>query len=485
MKKLKRFLLTLVLILPCSFFLFACSSEPYIVSFEKTSSVGTTDTYTITYSNGKTQHFSVENGKDGTNGTSLTVAEIQQYCTDNGMTIEDFFDNYLDIVVNLNPVKSATNKAIQSAVSIFTEENLATGTNCYAGAGVIYKMNDDYTYIITNYHVTHTSNLPSSSLANKISIYQYGENEVIGKDKNTGEVLYDDAVIECEYVGGSERYDIAIIKAPTSSILANNPNACEVEIATSYALADTVIAIGNPSGSGLSVTQGIVSVVSEQIKMDYDNYVQYVNSYTAYFKRLRVMRIDAAVNGGNSGGGLFNTNGELIGIVNAKVSSTDIENIAYAIPVDNVVNVAESILYNASINHSPTQVKFNINYTEANYRSVYDNDTKSIYILNDIVVSGTPEENSLGSRIGFADGDIIKSCQVKRGDSVTTYTFNRSYNLTDLCLILREGDSISFVVNRDSSDITLGSLESTFILSRDVYDCDSNYIEHESRNYSY
>lgn len=301
MKNFKRFLLTFVLILPCSFFLFACSSEPYIVSFEKTSSVGTTDTYTLTYSNGKTQHFTIENGKNGTDGTSLTVAEIQKYCTDNSITIEEFFNNHLELTININSIKSATNKAIQSAVSIFTEENSSYyGTSVYAGAGVIYKMDDDYTYIITNYHVTHNSNSISSNLASKIMVYQYGENEAVGKD-NSGNIIYEDSAIQCEYVGGSDRYDIAVIKASTSLILANNPNACEVEIATGYSLADTAIAIGNPSGEGLSVTQGIVSVISEKISMYYDdNY---------YYKTLRVMRIDAAVNGGNSGGGLFNING--------------------------------------------------------------------------------------------------------------------------------------------------------------------------------
>lgn len=470
MKKFKKFLLTLILILPCSFFLFACSSEPYIVSFEKTGSVGTTDTYTITYSDGTTQHFSVENGKEGENGNSLTVAEIQKYCEDKDITIEEFFENYANIIININPIKSATNKAIQSAVSIFTEETSIYGTSVYAGAGVIYRMENDYTYIITNYHVTHNSNSITSSLASKIMIYQYGENEQVAKD-NAGNILYDESAIECEYVGGSDRYDIAVIKAPTSSILTNNPNACAVEVASSYALADTVIAIGNPSGGGLSVTQGIVSVVSETISMYYeDNY---------YYKNLRVMRIDAAVNGGNSGGGLFNSNGELVGIVNAKVSSTDIENIAYAIPADNAVNVAESILYNSAINKSPTQAKFNIYYKEDNYRSVYDDETKSINVLNDIVVSGTPTEGGLGARIGFEDGDIIKSCQVKRGTTITSYTFNRSYNLTDLCLLLREGDSISFTVVRNNQQKTIGSLGVTFVTVNDLIYCDqtSDYIK--------
>lgn len=96
-----------------------------------------------------------------------------------------------------------------------------------------------------------------------------------------------------------------------------------------------------------------------------------------------------------------------------------------------------------------------------------------MYILNDIVIFGNPTENGLGARIGFEDGDIVKSCQVKRGETITTYTFNRSYNLTDLCLILREGDAINFVVNREGTDTTIGDLENTFVSSSDLFACDT------------
>lgn len=473
MQKLKKFILTLVLILPLSVFFFACSSEPYIVSLEKTKSIGTTDTYTITYSNGDKKHFSIENGKDGNNGTSITIQDIKDYCEETGKTVEQFCKE-LEIEINTNPVKTATNKAMQSAISIFTEQTENGSTSAYAGSGVIYKIEDDFTYIITNYHVTHNGNALTNSLANKIVAYQYGKYEYIAKDPTTEQYVYDESAIVCEYVGGSDRYDIAVIKAPTNKILENNPSAKEVEIADSYALADTVIAIGNPSGDGLSATEGIVSVVSETISMYYDDYY--------YYKNIRVMRIDAAVNGGNSGGGLFNINGELVGIVNAKIVSSDIENIAYALPVGNSINVAESIIYNYKLNgsNSPTQAKFNIKYFEDNFHSVYDQEKDTITLYNDIVIATEPTLNRLGDRIGFEIGDIVKSATIKRGASETTYTFNRSYELTDLCLILREGDGISFVVNRNGTNITIGNIESTFVQASDLIPCDTtaDYVKH-------
>ena len=466
MKNFKKILLTFILILPLSIFLFACNSAPYIISLEKSNSIGTTDTYTITYSNGEKKYFSVENGQNGQDGTSITLDDIKKYCEDTGKTVEQFFKE-LQLEININPVKSATNKAMQSAISLFTEQIEQGSYAAYAGSGVIYKMDDDFTYIITNYHVTHNGNFLNSTLATKIMAYQYGENELIAKDPSTGKFVYDESAIECQYVGGSDRYDLAVVKAPTNLIKQNNPNACAVEIASNYELADTVIAIGNPSGDGLSATEGIVSVTSETIDMAYENSI--------FYKTIRVMRIDAAVNGGNSGGGLFNINGELIGIVNAKIISSDIENIAYALPVGNAVNVAESIIYNNIVKNStsPTQVKFNIKYTEDNFHSVYNEKDNTITLYNDIIIATEPTANGLGARIGFEIDDIVKSATIKRGTTETTYTFNRSYELTDLCLILREGDAISFNVIRNGQEITIGNLESTFIQSADLVDCDT------------
>ena len=105
MKNFKKLLLTLILILPFAFLLSACSLEPSIVDIEKKYSINNTSTYVITYSNGKQKSFTIENGKDGKDGKSLTIEEIKKYCEENDITIEQFFETYLDIDVNINPVK--------------------------------------------------------------------------------------------------------------------------------------------------------------------------------------------------------------------------------------------------------------------------------------------------------------------------------------------------------------------------------------------
>ena len=125
--------------------------------------------------------------------------------------------------------------------------------------------------------------------------------------------------ISAEYIGGSLTYDIAVLKITDSEIYSESI-AKKAELADRTVFAgETAIAIGNPEADGISSTVGVVSVDSEYLTMTGADDVTEVT--------FRVMRIDTAVNSGNSGGGLFNDQGELIGIVNAKIMTDDIENI--------------------------------------------------------------------------------------------------------------------------------------------------------------
>lgn len=126
----------------------------------------------------------------------------------------------------------------------------------------------------------------------------------------------------------------------TDNEVLKNSDAKEVEIANSNEInvGDKAIAIGNSEALGISATSGIVSVDSEYITMLSLDEKAYVDH--------RVIRIDTAVNGGNSGGGLFNSNGQLIGIVNAKITDDSIENIAFAIPSNVAISIAQNILNN-------------------------------------------------------------------------------------------------------------------------------------------
>ena len=220
-------------------------------------------------------------------------------------------------------------KAFFSIVSIVTTFEVSYGrTEGKVGSGVIYKLDKETgdAYVITNYHVVYNRYaITRGGISDNISLYLYGmENSSYA--------------IKASFVGGSMTQDIALLKVEGSEILKESyAREADIGDSDSISVMDKVIAIGNPEGYGISVTEGIVSVDSESLDMTgADGQTQL---------SLRVIRIDAAVNEGNSGGGLFDENGDLIGIVNAKRTGSDVDNIAYAIPTAFAINFVENILY--------------------------------------------------------------------------------------------------------------------------------------------
>ena len=185
-----------------------------------------------------------------------------------------------------------------------------------AGSGVIYKTDGEgRAYILTNYHIIYDGNEPDD-----ISVLFYGVN-----DKKSGIVAHP--------VGGSSLFDIALIVTEPSyfiSALDYPP----LQFAESLSVLDRVYAVGSPLGKGLSVTSGIISVESEYITVNSSDGNRGLS--------MRVVRTDAAINHGNSGGGLFDSSGMLVGLINAKDSSLS-EGVAYAIPCSVVMPCAESL----------------------------------------------------------------------------------------------------------------------------------------------
>lgn len=467
MKKLKYFLFLLIII-PCAFILNACAmpdvkTSVYVTDIKQTSTLGETTTYTVYYSNGTTSLFTVENGKDGENGESLTIESIKQYCEANNENFEEFLAKYLTIVQENKSVQTATNIAIHSAVSVwcefpyveYYEKQIVVG----CGAGVIYEMHETYSYIITNFHVVYSQDCETeNNYAKKVHIFQYGSNEAYYKTGKTDEdkfpiLSYGEGAVEAEIIGGSMNHDIAVLKVKTSDLLANNPNAKGVSIAPSYNIAETAIAIGNPESDGISVTSGIVSVVSEEFTMKGAD--EKTNC------TFRVLRMDTSVNSGNSGGGLFNINGELIGIVNVKVVSSNVDNIAYALPCDNVTKVADNLIYYHEQNNEISKVKtlvLDSIFTIDNIRAVYNPSTKQTNLVEDVVVNSVNLKSSinnnygLGYLIGLQTGDKIKSIKING----SIYQISRFYEFSDLLLTIRTGDKIAIIVERNHITSELG-----------------------------
>jgi serine protease Do len=225
---------------------------------------------------------------------------------------------------------TALQKTLLSTVLIYAQ----FGDSVSIGSGVIYqidKKNGD-AYIVTNQHVVFSA---ESGASTNISIYLYGM--VLGT-----------YAITAKYIGGTTTYDIAVLKIEGSEILKNSlAVAAPLGKSADVRLFDTVYAVGNPEAYGFSATKGMVSVRSETT-----SFIGAENEAVS----VRVIRIDAPVNHGNSGGGVYNDNGQLIGILVAKTPGEDVEGLGYAIPVDLVKNLADNLLFHCN---GTTMIKLN------------------------------------------------------------------------------------------------------------------------------
>ena len=323
---------------------------------------------------------------------------------------------------DVNGVKPLS-KTLLSTVNIICGSALSSS----AGSGVIYSIDKEKgdAYIITNCHVIYGSGKTASK---DIKVYLYG-------------MELSSYAIPATYIGGSVTYDIAVIKITGSEVLKNS-YATAVEFASSdnVRVFDKVYAVGNAEGAGLSATEGIVSVTSENISL---------SGADGSTISLRVMRIDAAVNHGNSGGGLYDEDGKFIGIVSAKEVSEDIDNMGYAIPSDLVKKVADSII--RQCDGTTTQItKALMGITITAYVSGLEIDKNGdVYQVELVEVT----EISAGS---LADGKVMVGDTINyiTVDGVKT-SVTRIHHVTEAMLGAQSGSKVVLNVNRGGETIDI------------------------------
>lgn len=334
----------------------------------------------------------------------------------------------------------AYNLALLSAVSIYCEFTVTTEgwlgntreeTATSAGAGVIYQLdkNKGDAYIITNYHVVFAPDA-DEEISDRITVYLYG-------------MEYTDYAIEATYVGGAMNYDIAVLKVEGSEILKNS-EARAVEVANSgdIVVGGSAVAIGNPEAYGISVTRGIISVESEELTM--------IGADEKTEVTFRVIRIDAAVNHGNSGGGLFNTAGQLIGIVNAKIIADDIDGIAYAIPSNIAVGVAQNIIDNSARKDYTDGVwrcLMGITVVPDAIRREVDEEQGIVHIREDVAVQSVNPGSLAEGKLEV--DDIIKTVRIGKKE----YEITRTFVIVDAMLSARVGDTVTLTVERDGEEM--------------------------------
>ncbi len=332
----------------------------------------------------------------------------------------------------------------KAATSVVTVVSNYSNTNSVVGSGVIYQMSEsaDKTtasaYVITNYHVVYSA---TNGFSQDIDLYLYGSLLYSSADK-----------IDATYVGGAMNYDIAVLKISDSALLKNSISRA-VTHANSDAITvgDKTYAIGNPAGKGFSVSSGVVSVDAEEISI--------LASDDKTKLTMLEIRTDAPINHGNSGGGLFNANGNLIGIVNARSEAEGVEQFGYAIPSNLAISIVRNIIDNEG-SKAAYRATMGVTLARVESHAVYDETAQRIYTSETVRISdinGKPSLNNLNA------GDDIYSMQIE-GEPNSKQVITRYHQVGTFLFNVRKGDTLVIEYHRNG---TTGTAKLTF--DRDEY----------------
>ena len=276
-------------------------------------------------------------------------------------------------------------------------------TETAAGSGVIISEDG---YVLTNNHVI--------SGADKITVYV---NPGDGSEEQT---------YEATLVGSSESNDIAVLKIDATGL-----NAAAFGDSDQIEVGELAVAIGNPMGQVHgSVTAGIISAVEQELTID--------------DVTINAIQTDAAINPGNSGGALFDSYGNVIGIVYAKSSSVSIEGIGYAIPVNNIKDLVAQMI------NDPDSVKDQTKGSQImlgiTIRDITEDMSKQYSMPVGVYITEV-SSMSAAERAGLQKGDIITEFA---GETVTS-----ADDLNAIKAKQTSGDTVSVKIDRNGKEMTL------------------------------
>lgn len=279
------------------------------------------------------------------------------------------------------------------------------GTATAQGSGVIISSDG---YILTNNHVVNSS---SDS-----SYYELGK-----ASKITVSLYNDDTEYDAEIIGTDEQTDLAVIKIDKDGL-----TAAELGDSDAVQVGEFCMAIGNPLGLGTTVTDGIISATNREVT-DEDG-----NSYKA-------IQTNAAINSGNSGGALVNSQGQVIGINTLKISGEGVEGVGFAIPINSTKDIIDQLIQYNKVKRPYLGIG-GIEVDEETARA--NNLTVGIYVK-------TIETFSGAEKAGIKVGDVIIAAD---GQKVETMD-----DLNEIKNAKAIGDTITLTVWRDgkTQDITV------------------------------
>ena len=290
----------------------------------------------------------------GSSGADSTITAASS--SGSSLTTEQVAD-----MVSPSVVVITTEQVVYSQWSWYGQNQVESG----AGSGVIISSDG---YILTCAHVVDGA--------------------------STITVTIDDKDYTATLVGEDTTSDIAVIK-----IDADGLTPATVGNSDSLKVGQSVMAVGNPLGElGGTVTGGMISALNRSVT------IQGTNSTNT----MSLIQMDASVSPGNSGGGLFNMNGELVGIVNAKSSSSDAEGLGFAIPINDAIKVAQELLENGYVTGRPYLGVTYLAVTDAQTAQQLGVNAYGVYIV-DVTKGGPADQAGLkaGDRIVSVDGSEI------------------------------------------------------------------------------
>lgn len=357
--------------------------------------------------------FGVPSIRDNLLGKTTDTSSNSSNSVNSGYVTQTSLSNYSDTAVY------AANKILPSIVGIEVEYNVnsmismfgrqsQTSTATASGSGIIISEDG---YILTNNHIVSTTSSES--------YYEVSE-----ATKVTVTLFNDETEYEAKIVGMDDQTDLAVIKIDKIGL-----SKADFADSDNIKVGEFAMAVGNPLGMQSSITCGVISAVNREVT-DSDG------------KKFTLIQTDAAINSGNSGGALVNSEGKVIGINTLKLSGTGIEGMGFAIPINSTTDITSQLIQYSKVKRP---------YIGISGMDLDEQTAKKYNLVAGVYVKSV-EDFSAGEKAGIKAGDVIIEAQ---GEKISTMDklneIKNSHNI---------GDELKIKVNRDGQEkeltITLG-----------------------------
>ena len=342
-----------------------------------------------------------------------------------------------DITTSAMPsIVAITNKSVQEVQDYFSQFGFGgqgqtqTQETESQGSGIIIGKNDSELLMVTNNHVVEG--------ADTLSV-----------------CFIDNQVYEAAIKGTDPENDLAVIAVPLDSI--SDDTMSQIAVASigdsdSLKVGEQVVAIGNALGYGQSVTTGIVSAVNRTLSNDSSD-TQDSEASSGDSSSATYIQTDAAINPGNSGGALLNMNGEVIGINSAKLASTEVEGMGYAIPISRVSDIIDNLMNQTTRTKVDSDKQGTIGIKGINVTS----DVQDKYGLPEGIYVSEVTSGSAADKAGITSGSVITKFDGKSVNDIESLQDLLQYyeagETVELTLQVPDGDSYK----EKTVSITLGN----------------------------